>query len=198
MSVLLMAQVKAFVRDKFSAQDVVSVDYYGGEFSGDEVAVSGFKAPAILIAGLGWTRPRGTERLLGKGTRVCHIAAFVVTNLNSRSDRMLEAQRLAEMLDLALVTWTPTNEAGAAVEVAAPEEDIRCENIYNKKLDKAGMAVWLVTWRQCIKPKLPLPQLYELLSIEIVSTTEMSLAVDVPVQDMPVALSHELIFKQQI
>ncbi len=189
-----MAQVKAFMREKFSAQDVVSVDYYGGEFSGDEVAVSGFKAPAILIAGLGWTRPRGTERLLGKGTRVCHMAAFVVTNLNSRSDRMLEAQRLAEMLDLALVTWTPTNEAGAAVEVAEPEQDIRCENIYNKKLDKVGMGVWLVTWRQCIKPKLPLPQLYELLGIDIVSTGLTRSNIDSEPLGEQIAVTHELRF----
>lgn len=194
MSVLLMAQVKAFVREKFSAQDVVSVDYYGGEFSGDEVAVSGFKAPAILIAGLGWTRPRGTERLLGKGTRVCHMAAFVVTNLNSRSDRMLEAQRLAEMLDLLLVTWTPTNEAGAAVEVAAPEEDIRCENIYNKKLDKVGMGVWLVTWRQCIRPRVALPQMFDLLGIDIVSTNRLPFSREQDGSDEHLQVTHEINF----
>lgn len=196
MSVLLMAAAKAFVRERFAVQDVVSVDYYGGEFSSDEVSVSGFRAPAILIAGLGWTRPRGSERMAGKGTRVCHMAAFVVTNLNSRSERMLEAQRLAEMLDLALVTWSPDNAADAAVEVASPEDDIRCENVYNKKLDKVGLAVWLVAWRQCIKPKLPLPQIYDLLSIDIISTSRQRTERDTsPATDSPVLVTHELQFQ---
>lgn len=170
MSVLLMGTVKAFVRGAFSVKDVVDVAYYGGEFSSDEVAVSGFKSPAILIAGLGWTRPRGHERMTGKGCRVCHMAAFVVTSNNNRVDRMLDAQRLAEQLDLQLTTWAPANADDAVIEVAAPEDDIRCENVYNKKIDAKGLALWLVTWRQCIKPRLPLPQLYELLGIDIVST----------------------------
>lgn len=196
MSVLLMGTVKAFVRGAFSVKDVVDVAYYGGEFSSDEVAVSGFKSPAILIAGLGWTRPRGHERMTGKGCRVCHMAAFVVTSNNNRVDRMLDAQRLAEQLDLQLTTWAPANADDAVIEVAAPEDDIRCENVYNKKIDAKGLALWLVTWRQCIKPRLPLPQLYELLGIDIVSTNVLPHTgpEEGPVGE-PITVTHDILFQ---
>ena len=195
MSVLLMDTVKAFVRGAFSQQEVVSVEYYGGEFSGEEVLVSGFRAPAILIAGLGWARPRGNERMVGKGARVCHMAAFVVTNENSRIDRMITAQRLAERLDLALTTWTPANAPGAVLEVAAPEDDVRCENVYGRKVDAKGLALWLVTWRQCVRSQLPLPQLFDLLGIDIKSTSEMPFVADQSALDELVPVTHELSFK---
>lgn len=196
MSVLLMGTVKAFVRGAFSVKDVVDVAYYGGEFSSDEVAVSGFKSPAILIAGLGWTRPRGHERMTGKGCRVCHMAAFVVTSNNNRVDRMLDAQRLAEQLDLQLTTWTPANADDAVIEVAAPEDDIRCENVYNKKIDAKGLALWLVTWRQCIKPRLPLPRLYELLGIDIVSTNVLPhISPEEGPAGEPITVTHDIRFQ---
>lgn len=196
MSVLLMGTVKAFVRGAFASTDVVDVEYYGGEFSSDEVAVSGFKAPAILIAGLGWTRPRGHERMTGKGCRVCHMAAFVVTSNNNRVERMLAAQRLSEQLDLQLTTWTPANADDAVIEVAAPEDDIRCENVYNKKIDAKGLALWLVTWRQAIKPRLPLPQLYELLGIDIVSTNVLPhISPEGAEGGDPIAVTHEILFQ---
>lgn len=195
MSVLLMGTSKSFVRDTFTPQEVVTVDYYGGEFSGDEVVVTGFKAPAILIAGLGWKRPRGGERMAGRGARVCHMAAFVVTSENNRIDRMLSAQRLAERLDLALTTWTPENEPEAMLEVAAPEDDVRCENVYGRKVDAKGLALWLVTWRQCVRPLVPLPQLYELLGIEITSTNKLPFVVQQPDSDSPVPVTHEINFQ---
>jgi hypothetical protein len=195
MSVLLMDTAKTFVRALFSERDVIDVEYYGGEFSSDDVGLTGFKAPAVLVAGLGWTRPRGHERMAGKGTRVCHMAAFVVTSNSNRADRMLAAQRLAEQLDLGLVTWVPANAPGAVIEVAAPEDDVRCENVYNKKIDAKGLALWLVTWRQCIKPLIPLPQLYELLSLDITSTNVMPLADDEVASDAPIAVTQEVIFK---
>lgn len=195
MSVLLMGTTKSFVRDTFTPQEVVTVDYYGGEFSGDEVVVTGFKAPAILIAGLGWKRPRGGERMAGKGARVCHMAAFVVTSENNRVDRMLSAQRLAERLDLALTTWTPENEPEAVLEVAAPEDDVRCENFYGRKVDAKGLALWLVTWRQCVRAQVPLPQLYELLGIDITSTNKLPFVAQQPESDLPVPVTHEINFQ---
>lgn len=195
MSVLLMDTAKSFVRSTFTPQDVVTVEYYGGEFSGDEVVVTGFTAPAILIAGLGWSRPRGGERMAGKGARVCHMAAFVVTKENNRAERMLSAQRLAERLDLALTTWTPANGAEAVLEVAAPEDDIRCENVYGRKVDAKGLALWLVTWRQCVRAQVPLPQLYDLLGIDITSTNKLPFVTQQSETDVPVPVTHEINFQ---
>lgn len=195
MSVLLLDTVKGFVRQTFTQQEVMSVDFYGGEFSAEEVVMSGFSSPAILIAGLGWTRPRGGERMAGKLARVCHMAAFVVTKDGSRSERMLAAQRLAERLDLALTSWTPANPTGAVLEVAAPEDNIRCENVYNRKIDAKGLALWLVSWRQCVRATVPLPQLYELLGVDIVSTSVMPFQAGPADPDQPVPVTHELKFQ---
>lgn len=194
MSVLLLDQTKAFFRGQFTRQQVVDVGYYGGEFSSEEVSQSSYKCPAILIAGLGWTRPRGQENMLGKGTRVCHMAAFIVTNAGDREARMLEAQRLAEMVDLALVMWRPANAPGAAIEVAAVENDIRCENVYNRKIDAKGQALWLVSWRQCIKPLIPLPQIYDLLGVDIESTAHQPLPPETPVPEAGLAVTHGVDF----
>ncbi|MEY4427641.1 MAG: hypothetical protein RLZZ182_330, partial [Pseudomonadota bacterium] len=142
MSVLLMGAVKAFVREQFTAQQVLTVDYYGGEFSAEEVAFSGQPVPAVLIAGLGWTPPRGNERMVGNTVRVCHMAAFVVTKDGGRAERMLAAQALAEQLDLALTMWRPADQAGP-LEVVGPEPGVRAENVYNRKIDAKGLALWL-------------------------------------------------------
>lgn len=195
MSVLLMDTVKTFVRQMFTPQEVVDVAYYGGQFSAEEVVMAGFNSPAILVAGLGWMRPRGGERMAGRNVRVCHMAAFVVTKDADRADRMLAAQRLAERVDLALTTWIPTNAPGALLEVASPEDDVRCENVYNRKIDAKGLALWLVSWRQCVRATVPLPRLYELLSIDIKSTSEMPFQPDQAVSDVPVTVTHELVFK---
>lgn len=195
MSVLLMSTVKDHVRQTFTPQEVVDVAYYGGQFSADEVVMAGFSCPAILIAGLGWMRPRGGERMAGRNVRVCHMAAFVVTKDADRADRMLSAQRLAERVDLALTTWVPTNAPGAVLEVASPEEDVRCENVYNRKIDAKGLALWLVSWRQCVRATVPLPQLYELLGIDITSTSVMPHQADQAASDEPVPVTHELLFK---
>jgi hypothetical protein len=195
MSVLLMETVKGFMRQTFTPQEVVDVTFYGGQFSADEVVMAGFNSPAILIAGLGWMRPRGGERMAGRNVRVCHMAAFVVTKDADRADRMLSAQRLAERVDLALTTWVPTNAPGAVLEVASPEEDVRCENVYNRKIDAKGLALWLVSWRQCVRATVPLPQLYELLGIDITSTSVMPHQADQAASDEPVPVTHELVFQ---
>lgn len=193
MSVLLLAQVKEHLRSKFTPQQVVDVSYYGGEFSSDEVLNSTYKCPAILIAGLGWTPPRGHERMVGKKARVVHMAAFVVTSNADRQDRMLEAQGLAERLDLALRMWVPQNAPGAVVELAAVEDDVRCENVYNRKIDAKSQALWLVSWRQCVAPLIPLPELYELLGVDIESTVHQ-VSEETPVPGGDLAVTHDVKF----
>lgn len=197
MSVLLLAAAKAFVRAQFTAKEVQDVRYYGGEFSSDEVAQSSYKTPTIMLATLGWSRPRGRERMIGRGTRVVHMAAFVVTGATDREQRMLDAQRLAERLDLALTMWTPTNAPGAPVEMTAAEDEIRCENVYNRKIDAKGQALWLVSWRQCIKPVIPLPQLYDLLGVDIISTNVLPYIAQADVPEAEVVVTHDIKFQPE-
>lgn len=201
MSAVLLDSVQTYLRARFTRQQVAEVKEYGGQFSAEEVDHTSFSAPALLPALMGWTAPRGSERMLGRGVRVCHLSAFVVTKGGKdRADRMKAASMLADRLTLALEAWVPTS-TDPAFEIAAPELDIRAENLYGRKLDAKGLALWLVSWRQCVKfPPLGSPawnELDDLLAVEITShATHIVSSDDAPVGDLPV--THELDFQPQI
>lgn len=197
MSVLLMSKVKDWLRSEFTPQEVVDIEYYGGEFSSEEVAAVSYATPCILLAGLGWYRPRGNSRMSGPRARVVRLAAFVVTGTGNRVERMLSAQALAEKLDLKLNAWAPQSLPGDAVEVAAvePEPGVRCENIFNRRIDAKGQAVWLVTWHQCVMPLVSPPQFYDLLGVDIESTNVLPhVAPPVP-SESAIAVTHDIQFQ---
>jgi hypothetical protein len=195
MSVLLMSKVKDWLRSEFTATEVVDVQYYGGEFSAEEVQAVSYPTPCIMLAGLGWYPPRGKERMSGSRVRVVRLAAFVVTGQGSRTERMLSAQALAEKLDLKLHAWAPSSVPGDAVEVAAVEPDsVRCENVYNRRIDAKGQALWLVTWHQCVMPLVPPAQIYDLLSVDIHSTNTLPFEAAPSPSEQPIAVTHEIDF----
>jgi phage gp37-like protein len=196
MSVLLMSKVKVWLRSEFTTQEVLDVQYYGGEFSAEEVQAVSYPAPCIMLAGLGWYPPRGKERMSGSKVRVVRLAAFVVTSQGSRTERMLSAQALAEKLDLKLHAWVPSTAPGDAVEVAAVEpESVRCENVYNRRIDAKGQALWLVTWHQCVTPLVPAAQIYDLLSVDIESTNTLPFEATPDAGEQPIAVTHGIEFQ---
>jgi len=187
-----MDQARRYLRAAFKPEEVVDVTFYGGQFSAQEVGQLGFKTPALLVAGLGWSAPRSTDRLAGKRARAVHMAVFVVTGTGTREERMLEAQLLAERVDALLVDWSPVNAPDQAAEVAAPEPGVRCENVYNRAVDAKGLALWLVTWRQCVKANQASPQTYELLGIDIVSHVRTRPVVDQVDSDAVVPVTYQI------
>ncbi|WP_198089081.1 hypothetical protein [Variovorax sp. E3] len=198
MSTALLDQVVAFVREKFTKREVVTVQEYGGEFSGEEIDKVSFTCPAIFIAQLGWTPGATGNRLAGRNTRTVSMSAFVVTKSGrGRADRMREAMQLAERLTLALRAWIPQDSNGPYA-IAPLDEDPTAENLYGRAVDKAGLALWLVRWQQDVRSRVPPGQAFELLSVEVHSNAHQGVVPESQQPDRPpLSVSHEITFPPQ-
>lgn len=170
MSAILLDQVLAHVRSLFTATEVATVQEYGGEFDAAEVEQVSFSAPAVFIAVLGWRGMPTSTRLTGKHVRQYRLGAFIATKHAKRELRMRAAMAIAERLTIGLRTWAP--HVSAPIEIAGLEDEPTAENLFSRGIDKRGMALWLVDWRQCIRPTVPLEQLYDLVAVDIVDTTQ--------------------------
>ena len=175
MSAILLDQVVAHVRASFTRAELADVLPYGGEFSAVEVGKLSYNCPAVLITVLGWRPPEGATRMTGKHVRQVRMGAFVATKGAGRTDRMMAAMRLAERLALVLQLWAPQATADP-MEVAPIEGAATCENLFGRAIDERGQALWLVTWQQCVRPTVPLPELVDLLAIHIDDTTRQGIA----------------------
>jgi hypothetical protein len=154
MSALLLERLIAEVRAQFTRQEAATVQAYGGEFSAEEIDKLSFTAPAILITMLGWQAhaPSGNSRMATRRARDARLAAFIVTKHAKRELRMQQAMLLAEKLALVLRSWQPACLEGDAFEMAGLTEEPSCENLYGRAVDKAGLALWLVSWEQTVSP----------------------------------------------
>lgn len=170
MSAILLDQVLAHVRSLFTTTEVATVQEYGGEFDVAEVEQVSFSAPAVFIAVLGWRGMPTSTRLTGKHVRQCRLGAFIATKHAKRELRMRAAMAIAERLTIGLRTWAP--HVSTPIEIAGLEDEPTAENLFSRGIDKRGMALWLVDWRQCIRPTVPLEQLYDLVAVDIVDTTQ--------------------------
>jgi phage gp37-like protein len=180
MSALLLQATHDYLRGQFTRQEVATVQLYGGEFGAEDLGKISFACPAILLTILGWqpVLPGQGGRLVGRNARSVSMAAFVVTKHAKREIRMLDAVNLADRVSAALTRWRPNTQA-QPYTLAPLDEDAACENLYGQKVDKAGLALWLVDWRQCVTPApgTSWADLADLLHIEIIDTTRQG---DVP------------------
>ncbi len=168
MSAALLTETLAYVRSQFTRAEVATVEAYGGEFSGEEIDKLSYNCPAVLVTVLGWNAETNGTRLSGKHVRNVRMAAFVATKHAKRPLRMAQAMQIADKLATGLRLWQPSTTL--PVTIAPLEEDAECENLYGRAIDRAGQALWLVSWMQCVQPALPLPELVDWLSLDIAST----------------------------
>lgn len=197
MSTALLDLAVAFVREQFTRKEVATVQEYGGEFSGEEIDKVGFTCPAIFIAPLGWTPGATGKRLTGRHTRAVSMSAFVVTkSAGGRTARMREAMQLAERLTLALRAWMPQDGDGPyAIAPLDDDEEPTAENLYGRAVDKAGLALWLVRWRQDVRRRVSPAQAFELLSVEINSNAHQGVVPEAQTPELPpLSVSHEITF----
>ena len=176
MSAILLAQAIDYLRGQFTRAEVATVDTYGGEFTAAETDKLSFACPAIFVTVLGWQPKHDSQRLVGRHVHQVKLAAFVVFKHAQRSARLAGAMTLAERVGLALRLWVPDSSA-LPLAIAPLEDEARAENLYGRAIDAQGLALWLVSWEQCTKPAVPLPQLYDLISIAITDTVRGGLAV---------------------
>lgn len=169
MSAALVNAAQAFIRSRFTRQQIITVDLYGGEFNAREVDYKGFACPAVLLGLLGW-QPSPEH---GRHARRVRLAAFVVTKHAQRVPRMLEASTLAEALCLALRQWRPALAEADGLAYALDEVPA-AENLYSRTIDEKGLALWLVSWDQTFVPGPGAnpDQLFDLLRVDIEDTTQ--------------------------
>lgn len=121
-----------------------TVDLYGGQFDAEEVPAHSFVAPAALTACLGWRRLPKTGQYIGKNAWLARCAVFVVTKDSNRVARAASAMQRAELVSRILANWDRPPCTGKADNVVA-------ENMYSRKFDAKGLAVWMVGWWQEIE-----------------------------------------------
>lgn len=167
MSTALLDATVAYLRARFTRAEVFELRAYAGEFNAQEIDYTSFTCPAIFPTVLGWRPTLESRRLTGRNVRSVSMAAWVVVkDATSREKRMAQAALLAERATLALRLWQPP-EVDAPFELAPLEEEPAAENLYSRAVDAKGLAMWQLTWEQCIKPRVTPEQLFDLLAVEI-------------------------------
>lgn len=167
MSAQLADAAISYLRAQLPRSMVADLRAYGGEFNAAEADATSYVCPAVLVTSLGWRPEHESRRLAGRDVRSARLAAFVAFKHARRDERLRGAALLAEALCVQLRAWRP-DSTGLPIEIGTLEEEPRAENMYSRAMDAKGQALWLVTWEQCFKSITPLPQLYDLLAIEIV------------------------------
>jgi hypothetical protein len=198
MSVLLLDQVAALLRASFTPAEVAQVRTYGGEFSAGEIDKLSYNCPAILITCLGWEPHHNGKYQSGRLTRKVRMAAFVATKHAERALRMRLAMNLADKLSLVLQAWQPDNSADTPLCSGPLEDAPRCENLYNRAIDKAGQALWLVDWEQTVQAVAPLPVLVDWLAVDIDDTVRRGVVPAAPPAPAPSPAVPALVVKEAI
>ncbi|WP_322037201.1 hypothetical protein [Burkholderia cepacia] len=142
-----------------------TIEVYGGQFDAEEVNAKSFVAPAAFTACLGWRRLPKAGQYIGKNAWYGRFAVFVVTKDVNRVNRALTATRRAEVVSRILANWNQPECSGKADNVVA-------ENLYSRKFDAKGLAVWMVGWWQEVEFKglLRPDELPDLVAVEVETT----------------------------
>ncbi|SNS05626.1 hypothetical protein SAMN04488503_2480 [Humidesulfovibrio mexicanus] len=117
----------------------VVVAPHAGRFDAAELSRVATQAPAVLVAVLGLA---DLTESCAEVDGTCQIVAIVLCKDAPRLPRDLASLALAQ----ALAGIVPGNCWGGAA--ARAPEAVRCDNLFSASLDKAGVAMWGVSWRQ--------------------------------------------------
>lgn len=118
----------------------VKVEPHGGRFDLQALKSVATRTPAVFVACLGMS---GVEEKGSEISADVAWAAFVVTGDKPGKPRDESALALAH----ALVTHIPGNRWGLDESESRPAQ-IRADNLYSADLDKHGVAMWAIGWRQ--------------------------------------------------
>lgn len=195
-SVELLDRTISYLRGRFDQRDVFTVQPYGGQFNADEVPAKSYVCPAIFVAVRGWEGCPDNRRLTGRHVRAVEMSAFVLTANKTRDARMASAMLLAERVALALRMWQPDEEGNTACDIAPLEDEPACENLYNRAIDRAGQALWVVHWWQAVRLR-PQQQLWDLLQVEAASLARLDVPQDAAPPKKLVSVSHEINYPPQ-
>jgi phage gp37-like protein len=189
MSAASLDAVIAYLREKFTKAEVITVKPYAGEFGVADMTGTAYAAPAIFVTELGSQPAEGGTRTSGVHVRRTRMAAFVVYKHANRDTRMRGAMLLAEKLTMLLRLWRP-DSTGLAYTLSPLERGANCENLFDHARDALGQAVWLVDWAQDVEPQTPAMQLLDWLGTDIASTAGSATPQDEPPTDELITTTH--------
>ncbi|MAK91782.1 MAG: hypothetical protein CMI13_11170 [Oleibacter sp.] len=114
---------------------------HAGRFNLQELTRISHNSPAVFVACLGFTGTSG----VGETSSTAAWAAYIVTAERSAADRDTTALKIASALATFMdgQTWDDDN-------VVEEPQNVSGQNLYSAALDKSGVALWAVTWRQAI------------------------------------------------
>jgi hypothetical protein len=116
------------------------VKAHGGRFSLEELKAASARAPSVRVACLGFSDIASTE----VGVKAQTVwGAFVIAGDQAQAHR----DALALTIVSALALLVPGNCWGLDATVDQARQ-VRADNLFSRDLDKNGVALWAVTWRQ--------------------------------------------------
>lgn len=139
----------------------VDVETHPGRFNAQELRRYSKKAPVVLVAAMSVPTFEDEPR---PGQAVVQWAAFVVTKDAPGNSRDAQAITLSE----AVMQHIRRNDWGNS-DVSKPER-VNAENLYSAEIDKVGVAMWAVSWRQKVAMQ-PVKDVSELADFALYSAT---------------------------
>lgn len=139
MSLLTLRQ--AIVDDlKANVPNLKTCEGHGGRFDATELKRVAMRAPAVFVACLGLADvEEGHDGVAGTLT----WGAFVVTRDTPGSSRDQAALAVLQ----AILVRLPGNRWGLDQAEGRPER-VSAQNLYSATVDRLGVALWAVSWRQ--------------------------------------------------
>ena len=127
--------------------ELKDVSGHPGRFDLEELRRTSVRAPAVRIAILG--APRIGEVSDERIRATLSMAAFVITKDAPGLPRDEAAVNITEGLIrlVSLNQWQADGQAGFGIGL--PEE-IRADNVFAAATDRAGVALWAVSWKQTL------------------------------------------------
>ena len=123
-----------------------SCEVHDGKWDAAELMRWTVRTPAVRVAWLGAARTQTP----GEAWTDCsqQLAAYVLTRDQEDLPRGTAARNLVDWLLLYLprTRWGLSSSAGIGAAT-----DLRAENLYSSAVDKTGVAMWAVTWRQALR-----------------------------------------------
>lgn len=120
-----------------------SVEGHGGRFDLPELQRMGAQTPALRVVVL--QVPEAMDSAAGSFDLAAEIAVFVVTR--DAPQKPKDAAALATVSQL--LTVIPGNRWG--LDFIDHPETVRADNLYSAPLDKVGIALWAISWRQIVR-----------------------------------------------
>ncbi len=137
------------VRDDFSAclSKLRQCKVHDGRFGLKELRRIATHAPAVLVAVI------GVPAVADPGTNEIDCELQIVAYIITRDGARLLRGKAARIIAQTLLLKVRANRWGLT-GVGAPER-LRADNLYSGDIDRHGVAIWAVLWRQKIRDRAP-------------------------------------------